>query len=541
MVRCKSTPVKRLTEEPRHDVVLEFDRESVESLSDEEDSSTPKATESTIARTKHNSSGHCGVINQIWIPIIKSGSRNDSIICLSMHRLLSSKNIPKHADVGMTSRRMVVTLRFPQKIAFHSRQLSQSAFHELTRLIKSKEVLLAVQISDSGIIYLKISVRAQKSTQLSNLSFFKTSYELYHWITRGLALSASAEQILESFSAKRLLQTVGQCSTARLAAQTESAEAEQRLRDELRVAGLLPELREYQVAGVEWMARREQGKERCTESLVDSSSHLSAAAVGADDLHQQEDEDEEWGCDGESESEDVGLDTQGWSLLPRIVQGGGYHSGLFSPVIDTIDDISASSSSYGSFSSEEIDYTVHDIVEELRFCEVWYNSVTEEGVVLHLPSFNTKEEAEANVSASASFTADEHTQYPSYLSVWRPRTSPLVCGGILADEPGLGKTVELLALILLSHHRSHHGDDEDINRKVEPSPEVTTAEIGNAPITCGNGSGSGSSVCVCMRESFSKKLHKGWVQCDVCDSYVHLTCAGVSHSIKISYPQHNNN
>ena len=33
-------------------------------------------------------------------------------------------------------------------------------------------------------------------------------------------------------------------------------------------------------------------------------------------------------------------------------------------------------------------------------------------------------------------------------------------------------------------------------------------------------------ACVCMNTTYRRKLHIGWVQCDVCDRYCHITCAG---------------
>ena len=37
---------------------------------------------------------------------------------------------------------------------------------------------------------------------------------------------------------------------------------------------------------------------------------------------------------------------------------------------------------------------------------------------------------------------------------------------------------------------------------------------------------SADVACVCLQAKYKPKLHLGWVQCDGCNRYCHITCAG---------------
>jgi SNF2 family DNA or RNA helicase len=50
-----------------------------------------------------------------------------------------------------------------------------------------------------------------------------------------------------------------------------------------------------------------------------------------------------------------------------------------------------------------------------------------------------------------------HLWYSSFTNTWLPRAPPLVCGGVLGDHMGIGKTVEVLAAIALDRQLLKHG------------------------------------------------------------------------------------
>ncbi|XP_070027034.1 uncharacterized protein [Nicotiana sylvestris] len=94
---------------------------------------------------------------------------------------------------------------------------------------------------------------------------------------------------------------------------------------------------------------------------------------------------------------------------------------------------------------------------------------------------------------------------------------PVVPGGILADEMGLGKTVELLACIF--------------------GHQVPSSCVGNftGELLCDEGQKNSLKrlkrervECICGSVSESIRYKGLWVQCDVCDAWLHADCVGYS-------------
>ncbi|XP_021758247.1 E3 ubiquitin-protein ligase SHPRH-like isoform X1 [Chenopodium quinoa] len=95
-----------------------------------------------------------------------------------------------------------------------------------------------------------------------------------------------------------------------------------------------------------------------------------------------------------------------------------------------------------------------------------------------------------------------------------------VFGGILADEMGMGKTVELLACILA--HRKSSSEQGYCFRGITDITEKEKTRINRLKRE--------RVECVCGALSESYKYEGLWVQCDVCDAWQHADCVGYSPS-----------
>lgn len=100
------------------------------------------------------------------------------------------------------------------------------------------------------------------------------------------------------------------------------------------------------------------------------------------------------------------------------------------------------------------------------------------------------------------------------------------------------KTLEVLGLILVDKDKCtfaescHHPAPDPApgrgsttlegEEQCMPLPHMTEG----ATTTTTTATASADVACVCMRTSYRPKLHLGWVQCDDCDRYCHITCAG---------------
>lgn len=540
MVRCKSTPVKKFCQ-PEFPIGVE----DFESISDNESALHPNKIH--VFKT--------GFIRGKQLQIVTQTSTHDNYTFLSNYYLGSINKLSLcSAELHLVDRRILITLHFhTHAVTLRSKEVPHHVFFELLRLVKSDDIVLTVNILESFVVALNISFRSIMSIEYSNLSYFNMSSELYQWITKSSNISylASNSHEVNGFCADHLLGVVCEYSTASLPAHSEQMWS-QSLRDDLRQAGLLPEFREYQVTGVEWMIRREgwhlQNRKDCAGDGTGMDESSDTANTDA------------------SQDNRVGIDVQGWCLLPRGV--GLAQDGFFFPVEceeSALTSYSCFDYSYSYNPDESRDYSGDcDVNSMHRSGDVWFNILTEQGVVIHSKDCSEGKGKEGegfgagvDLDWHSSCDSDDDDEsceqragysYESETShrccSWTPSTSQLVRGGILADEPGLGKTVELLGLIAVVNYRNHYfSDNADVG--------VTRGGVGLDDVQGGlceiESSHAGekiegeslesrdgaTSVCVCMRESFSKKLHKGWVQCDVCDSYVHITCAG-SISLEVS-------
>jgi hypothetical protein len=68
-------------------------------------------------------------------------------------------------------------------------------------------------------------------------------------------------------------------------------------------------------------------------------------------------------------------------------------------------------------------------------------------------------------------------------------------------------------------------DAREATTAAPPPPRVrnTTEESSSDTVSVNE---AADVACVCMHTAYKPKLHLGWVQCDVCDRYCHITCAG---------------
>ena len=88
----------------------------------------------------------------------------------------------------------------------------------------------------------------------------------------------------------------------------------------------------------------------------------------------------------------------------------------------------------------------------------------------------------------------------------------------VTDEMGMGKTVELLALIF-AHRRSAYESDilMDSVPQVNGEEKVTLKRLKRERVEC-----------ICGAVSESLKYEGLWVQCDICDAWQHGDCVGYS-------------
>ncbi|PQQ10845.1 hypothetical protein Pyn_34388 [Prunus yedoensis var. nudiflora] len=114
----------------------------------------------------------------------------------------------------------------------------------------------------------------------------------------------------------------------------------------------------------------------------------------------------------------------------------------------------------------------------------------------------------------------EEEKSPGSVSLHPQNLSAYVFGGILADEMGMGKTVELLACIF-AHRKSADEDNmfADSESQATEDLKVNLKRLKRERVEC---------ICGAVSENRS---YKGlWVQCDVCDAWQHADCVGYSEA-----------
>lgn len=472
MVRVKSNPSKRIISD-------------VESVISHEEASSPSASEEAIPPTPilRHIFTHDGMHLDITLGNVPD-ERHYAL--LSSQKLMSLDNCLtlENASLVYEDRMLFLTYEVGGTCQSHiSKPITTPLFYSLKRLIKAGELVFSLCVEQCHCIYIRASIRLHvdlNSTSTSTSSFFMPP-DLYQWLVNENTVFSSSSNLSGAsdvgFSAIGLMDKICRFSTQD-GLQSHGSDTHQ-LREKIRTAGLLPELRDYQLAGVRWMMGREGG-------------------VG---------------------DQRVGLDMQGWSILPRT------RPKLW---------VDSSNSETKETTSPHEKLAASRCCEDKNGCEeadVWYNCLTGEGRVVYLVSTSSRQLVETEVEA------DGRSSGTPFDEMWTPPSDPLVCGGVLADEPGLGKTVELLGLILVQQLLSEERTSEEkvCKREEEEERERSMSTVAKDESVVADSSdkteaGVGSSVCVCMRDTFRKKLHKGWVQCDVCNSYSHITCAGSKYS-----------
>lgn len=113
-----------------------------------------------------------------------------------------------------------------------------------------------------------------------------------------------------------------------------------------------------------------------------------------------------------------------------------------------------------------------------------------------------------------------YNPFSGSVSLHPQNSSAYVFGGILADEMGMGKTVELLACIF-AHRKSADEDNmiADSESQATEDLKVNLKRLKRERVEC---------ICGAVSENRS---YKGlWVQCDVCDAWQHADCVGYSEA-----------
>eukprot|EP01133_Synstelium_polycarpum_P006557 gene6557-7601_t len=112
-----------------------------------------------------------------------------------------------------------------------------------------------------------------------------------------------------------------------------------------------------------------------------------------------------------------------------------------------------------------------------------------------------------------------------------------VRGGILADEPGIGKTVEFLGLVV-AHPKP---DPTPIESKrpsaaplVDPDELMAIQVVQPPPIQEYTNEDGETVACICGRDEASHGFSK-WVECDTCKRWQSVACVGRRYSILNDY------
>ncbi|PRQ59652.1 putative DNA helicase chromatin regulator PHD family [Rosa chinensis] len=111
-----------------------------------------------------------------------------------------------------------------------------------------------------------------------------------------------------------------------------------------------------------------------------------------------------------------------------------------------------------------------------------------------------------------------YNPFSGNVSLHQEHFSTYVSGGILADEMGMGKTVELLACIF-AHQKSADEDPIFADAEIQDTEDlkIKLKRLKRERVEC---------ICGAVSESIR---YRGlWVQCDICDAWQHADCVGYS-------------
>jgi hypothetical protein len=195
----------------------------------------------------------------------------------------------------------------------------------------------------------------------------------------------------------------------------EREEQQEELLSQLKVLGLLPPLRPYQLHAILWMMRRE-GRGGHGDL---SSAHGTAAGGGADR---------------------VTTDAQGFVRLPssshrrNYSANNAFHHRHWVADSNCEADLLGGEESVAGISLEDILRNGGGGHSHRHENNVWFNVLTGKGVVFSEEEEEEEKASESSSSSRASSKSSEARQ-SDYLSKC---CSALVSGGMLCDEPGLG-------------------------------------------------------------------------------------------------------
>ena len=173
---------------------------------------------------------------------------------------------------------------------------------------------------------------------------------------------------------------------------------------------------------------------------------------------------------------------------------------------------------------------------------MYYNIVTTE---LCLHPFNSP----LTESQSSDFTlsrpsSSSSSQQPSQSSITREKEKSGNGHGnqstrrgtslLLADEMGMGKSIQILALVLLlKYYNKIYNIEKSISSKSLQCLNTNANNSDNNNPTTNNNSDNSNvrdekSICLCGRSTFIKKRDFCWIECNLCQRWLHASCCGFS-------------
>ena len=423
----------------------------------------------------------------------------------------------------------------------HLQQSDNSCSSQMFKLVLSMYVRTYLPVQQNISTATTTSITSQKKSIAFN---FYVSKDMLQWMLGGELCTLDAEtedDTSRSFSLPLFLRQVsdrplgsfhsqsvqqgqqhqdeeGHEKAARataIATAIATATEEETLQQQLLTLGMLPSLRPYQLQAILWMKRRE------------GTQHTSASPTLS----------ERRGC----QTERITANTQGFVLLPsshhrRHYRATGAGAGALQSTVAVghwvcyeVDSTASGTPADQQEDSAREATSLLDVQctrgeegeeEEEEESAVWFNTLTGKAMVFR--------DRTLHFSSSSSGSGHHKNYQQSIVEKMSQNCSPVVSGGMLCDEPGLGKTLEVLGLVLMDKAKNQTPCHE-VNTASSALPVSPEGKESSQPDTTSTSRPTASAAdvaCVCMRTSYRPKLHLGWVQCDVCDRYCHITCAG---------------